>query len=84
MALTHEGPLIAAAINRYFGYVLVGAVRLSAEPFIPRSIEAGDARPQANAAVRAEVEATLTPVADEGVKEALRQLGLAIIGKPKK
>ncbi|MHB1110603.1 MAG: DUF721 domain-containing protein, partial [Devosia sp.] len=32
LALSHEGPLIAAAINRYFGYVLVGAVRLSAEP----------------------------------------------------
>ena len=28
---------IAAAINRYFGYVLVGQVRLSAEPFSPHS-----------------------------------------------
>ncbi len=84
MALTHEGPLVAAAVNRYFGYVLVGAVRLSAEPFMPRSTEGDNARPQANAEVRAEVEAALGPVADEGVKEALRQLGLAIIGKSKK
>lgn len=81
MALAHEAALIAAAVNRYFGYVLVGTVRLSAEPFIPRSADKGDARPQANADVRAQVETTLAPVADEGVKEALRQLGLAIIGK---
>jgi len=84
LALSHEGALIAAAINRYFGYVLVGAVRLSAEPFIARSGEKPKARPEANAAVRARIEETLAPVADDGVKEALRQLGHAIIGKAKK
>lgn len=84
LALSHEGPLIAAAINRYFGYVLVGAVRLSAEPFSPRSGEKPDARPQADATVRAEVEKQLAPVADEGVKEALRRLGHAIIGRSSK
>ena len=84
LALSHEGPLIAAAINRYFGYVLVGAVRLSAEPFTPHSAENKESRPEANAAVRAEVERRLAPVADDGVKEALRQLGHAIIGKSRK
>lgn len=83
LAVSHEGPLIAAAINRYFGYVLVGAVRLSAEPFIARSGETPKVRPQANAAVRARIEETLAPVADDGVKEALRQLGQAIIAKAK-
>ena len=33
LALSHEAPLIAAAVNRYFGYLLVREVRLSAEPF---------------------------------------------------
>src|SRR5215217_9637242 len=37
LAISHEGDKIAAAINRYFGFVLVGAVRLSAEPFTPGS-----------------------------------------------
>lgn len=83
LALSHEGALIAAAINRYFGYVLVGAVRLSAEPFIPRSGEKPKAPPEASAAVRARIEETLAPVTDDGVKEALRQLGQAIIGKAK-
>jgi hypothetical protein len=84
LALSHEGPLIAAAINRYFGYVLVGAVRLSAEPFIPHSAEAAKALPPANAAVRAKIEETVAPVADDGVKEALRQLGHAIAGRRRK
>lgn len=83
LALSHEGPLIAAAINRYFGYVLVGAVRLSAEPFIPRSGELPRSRPQANAEARARLEEELAPVADDGVREALRHLGHAIIGKAK-
>lgn len=83
LALSHEGPLIAAAINRYFGYVLVGAVRLSAEPFVPHSGEKMVTRRQTDAAVRAEVDEKLAPVADDGVKEALRQLGHAIIGKAK-
>jgi hypothetical protein len=84
LALSHEGPLIAASINRYFGYVLVGAVRISAEPFIPRSGEKPKAVPETDAAVRAEVEQVLAPMADDGVKEALRQLGHAIIGKRKR
>lgn len=81
LALSHEGPLIAAAINRYFGYVLVGAVRLSAEPFTPHSGATADARPQADAKVRAEVEKRLAGVADEGVREALRRLGHALASK---
>ena len=35
LAIQHEGQKIAAAVNRYFGYVLVGPVRLSAEPLSP-------------------------------------------------
>ena len=84
LALSHEGPLIAAAINRYFGYVLVGQVRLSAEPFIPHSGDKTKALPEADAAIRAKVEEVLAPVADDGVKQALRQLGQAIMGKPKR
>src|SRR5690606_38398654 len=37
LAISHEGDKIAAAVNRYFGFVLVGSVRLSAEAFTPGS-----------------------------------------------
>ena len=84
LALSHEGQRLAAAINRYFGYVLVGQVRLSAEPFIPHSAKKPESRPQADAAVRAKVEQALAPVADDGVKEALRRLGRAIMERGKR
>lgn len=84
LALSHEGPQIAAAVNRYFGYVLVGAVRLSAEPFTPGSAAAPETAVGPSAAGRERVEEALHEVADDGVKEALRQLGHAIIGKARR
>jgi hypothetical protein len=82
LALSHEGPLIAAAVNRYFGYLLVNAVRLSIEPFSPGS----GAKPETASvapATREKVSDALDAVEDDGVKEALRQLGHAILSKPK-
>ena len=73
-AVAHEGPRLAAAINRYFGYALVGAVKLSAEPMeaAPKQ-DLAPARP--DAAALAEIEETVRGVADEGLRDALRQLG---------
>lgn len=82
LAISHEGAKISAAVNRYFGYLLVNAVRLSAEPFNPPSDEAPKAARLPELA-RIKVDATLTRVGDQGVKEALRQLGHAIHSKPK-
>lgn len=84
LALSHEAPRIAAAINRYFGYVLVGAVRLSAEPLVPTEGAPSESRPAPDPAATARIEEQLGPVEDAGVKEALRQLGQAIIGKARK
>src|SRR5215218_6017027 len=68
LALTHEGSRIAAAINRYFGYVLVGSVRLSAEPFAgaskPASTEAAVPPPE----VRDRIGAAIEEVSDEGLR----------------
>jgi hypothetical protein len=84
MAIAHDGPRIAAAVNRYFGYVLVGQVRLSAEPFSPRSAPKDDARFQPTGSEKTKVDKTIEAVADDGVREALRQLGLGIISKAKR
>ena len=79
LALQHEGQLIAAAVNRYFGYVLVGAVRLSAEPF---EAAAGAAEKPATTAVAApEVDTAVGGIADDGLRDALRLLGRGIKGK---
>ena len=81
LALSHEGERVAAAINRYFGYFLVGSVRLSAAPFTPGSAT----KPQNLAAPdpeqSARIEDIVAGVGDAEVKEALRQLGHSMLGK---
>ncbi len=84
LMLAHEAPRIAAAVNRYFGYVLVGQIRLSAAPFMPRSAEKPQGPKPADAATKARVAAALTGVADDGLREALQRLGHAIMAAPRK
>ena len=78
LLVAHEAPAIAAAVNRYFGYVLVGQIRLSAEPFSSGS--AAKAPPVAHPSpiAKARIGATVARVEDEGVREALRLLGLQV------
>jgi len=83
LSVTHEGPRIAAAVNRYFGYVLVGQVRLSAEPFSPHSAAADQGSGEPTAEVAARVSDAVAQVEDEGLREALRRLGHGLMGKRK-
>ena len=77
LALAHEGARVAAAVNRYFGYFLVGSVRLSAAPF-----EVEHDLPQTTPAVpevtRARIGRAVDKVDDAGMRDALRELGLAM------
>lgn len=75
LALAHEGALIAGAINRYFGYLLVGSVKISKEPFSPRSDDDNDNDRQPTKDVQRAVGATISDVEDDDLKEALRRLG---------
>ncbi|MCW5722965.1 MAG: DUF721 domain-containing protein [Devosia sp.] len=77
----HDAPNIAAAINRYFGYVLVSEVRLSAEPFTPGSGAKAQKRPQPSQSDIAKVGAAIEKVEDDDLREALRVLGLALSGR---
>jgi hypothetical protein len=78
LAIAHEGPRIATAVNRYFGFVLVGAVRLSPEPFTPGSGEKTDKSRQPSPSVAAKVGVQVADVADDDLREALRTLGHAL------
>ena len=78
LAIAHEGPRIAAAINRYFGFVLVGAVKLSAEPFTPGSGQKAQKTSQPSQSVIAKVGAQVAEVTDDDLREALRTLGHAL------
>lgn len=82
MAVQHEGPLIAKAINRYFGYLLVAGCRISPEPFSTGS----DEKPKTAIlpeTARQHVGEAVDRVGDEGVREALRELGHALHRRPK-
>lgn len=79
LALAHESQTVAAAINRYFGYVLVGRVRLSAAPFTPGSGEKDQGRAAPPPEVERSVEAKVAGVDDEGLRQALRRFGLGLL-----
>jgi hypothetical protein len=80
LALSHEGQVIASAVNRYFGYFLVKDVRLSAEPF-----RAGSAKKPQPKAILPEVAqnagAAVAQVDDPALKTALKGLGEAVLSK---
>jgi len=78
LAISHEGDKIAAAINRYFGFVLVGSVRLSPEAFTPGSGKKVEAPFQPSPDVQAKVAAQLAEVDNAELREALRTLGHAL------
>ena len=80
LALAHEGAMIAAAVNRYFGYYLVREVKLSAEPFIRSSAP----KPQIVATppeVAEHADQAVAQVDDPALKDALNALGEAVLSR---
>jgi hypothetical protein len=80
LALSHEAPMIASAVNRYFGYFLVRDVRLSAEPFTASSAPKAEAPTVPQEAVKRTAEA-VAGVENEALKSALGTLGQALHSK---
>ncbi|RUT31155.1 DUF721 domain-containing protein [Arsenicitalea aurantiaca] len=83
-AIAHDGPRIAASVNRYFGYVLVAQVRLSAEPFTPHSAAKAQSVDEIDASQRRHIEDSVQDVEDEGLREALKGLGEALMKRRRK
>ena len=80
LAVSHEAPLIAAAVNRYFGYLLVKDVRLSAEPFTAGSaVKKND--PGTLPEVARHADAAVAGVNDDSLRTALKGLGEQVLGK---
>lgn len=78
LAASHDSALIAGAINRYFGYVLVQSVKLSAEPFTPRSVRPADTVSEPDAETKAEIDAQLAEIEDEQLRASLAKLGYGL------
>lgn len=80
LALSHEGERLAQAINRYYGYVLVDQVRLSAAPFTETRPEEA-ARPHPSSERAAAIARQVGGIEDEGLRAALAELGRAIAAR---
>jgi hypothetical protein len=78
LALAHEGERIAAAINRYFGYLLIGAVRQSPMPFVPGETPAVAVEAEPSEATQKAVGEAVADVSDQGLRDALSRLGRQI------
>jgi hypothetical protein len=83
LALVHEAPRIAAAINRYFGYVLVNQIKLAITPFTTGVPDKPEKPPEADAQTSAAVDLAVHKVEDARLRTALTRLGIAI-GAPKR
>jgi hypothetical protein len=79
LALTHEAPLIVSAVNRYFGYLLVREVRLSAEPLAAPAKPAVPKAPSPEAS--AATAKAVAEVENPALKDALSRLGAEVLGK---
>lgn len=78
LALNHESAKIAAAINRYFGYVLINKIKLSLEPFSPSSSKKPNKEKTISKEISNAVNKEVSNVKDDELKQALRELGLKI------
>ena len=80
LMVSHEGPRIAAAVNRYFGYLLVKDVRLSLEPFTTSSVSKIKDQPTPPDAIQ-KAGSAVSEVDDPALKSALKALGEQILTK---
>ena len=81
LALAHDHQRIASAINAYFGYVLVDAVKLSINPFTQGSQKEVHTKAEPNTIMRDKVDHALMNVENDDLKLALRKLGLGMMSK---
>lgn len=81
LAFSYETDRLAAAINRYFGYVLVQKVKLSSAPFSPHSDAPTHIERELAPETIENIEQAVKDVKDEGLQQALRQLGKNLMQK---
>jgi hypothetical protein len=76
LELQHLEPVVLERINSYFGYRAVAKLRIQQGP-VPRTVRAKAAQPAATAEDPA-VEAAVSGVADETLRQRLSQFGRAL------
>jgi hypothetical protein len=78
--IQHQSAVILERINRFFGWQAVGRITLRQAPLSRSKVKS--APPELDVAEVARVEATLTDIADDGLRAALGRLGAAVKATP--
>jgi hypothetical protein len=78
LELQHSEPQLLERINSYFGYPAVARLRLIRAPLSLRQRLQAATPPPLDARARAEIEAVVQPVADDGLRAALADLGTTL------
>lgn len=81
LALTHEAPAIAAAVNRYFGYLLVSTIRLSPTPYVGLESRVEQPVRELPPEKAKKLNEAVSVIEDEGLRAALENLGRGIMNK---
>lgn len=84
LMLAHEGSRVASAVNRYFGYLLVNQVRLSAAPFRREAATPTTPEPTLDDFARARLDRAVDGVEDDGLREVLDRLGTGVFAAKKR
>lgn len=84
LGLQHEADRIRDAINLYFGYVLVGRVKLSATSFTKGSSKTSQIAPQPDPDARRKVDGLTRGIEDEALRQSLGRLGLDLLARSNK
>jgi hypothetical protein len=79
LRLQHETGEVIDRVNAFLGFAAVGRIKIVQKPVaVARSVRA---RPRTlNSAETAKVETLVTPIEDDGLREALARLGRSVIG----
>ena len=81
MALSYDSEMIIAAINRYFGYILVAEIKISLSPFSYCSEETTYPKKKITNEARKKIDNIVRKVENEKLKQALQNLGENITSK---
>lgn len=79
LRLQHETSEVIARVNAFLGFAAIGRVKIVQKPVAPAQPVRPRLRPL-SASEAARVDGLVTPVEDDGLREALARLGRSVLG----
>ncbi|MFC3072098.1 DUF721 domain-containing protein [Shinella pollutisoli] len=81
--LSHQQGEIVSRVNGFFGFPAIGQVRIVQKPVSAQPARRGPPRPLKGEAAR-HLDDLVSGIEDDALKAALRRLGTAVLGRPRR